>query len=188
VRATLFTLSLLLVTAAPAAADVIDAGPTNPVSALEGTQFSGTLAEFDLDCTGGGDCPDPATMKATIGWGDADRYGMAGTSVGTISRTFSPDGTTATYTVTGSHTYFGISGTLKLTVAVTIGSDVLQFAGDATVADAPITAYVGSWDIPPAGTVNGIIGRFVDPGGPEAGPGVFAARLRVQLRDEPGLG
>jgi hypothetical protein len=44
VRAALLTIALFLLAAGPAAADTIDAGPTDPVSALEGTQWSGSAS------------------------------------------------------------------------------------------------------------------------------------------------
>jgi hypothetical protein len=134
------------------------------VSAVEGTPWSGTVAEFDLDCTGGGECPDASELSARIAWGDNAR-----SSTGAITRTFSPDNSTATYTVSGTHTYMGVSGKSTLTVSVAIFDDVLEFTGDAWVANAPIAASVDSFDIPAWATITGPLLHVADPGGQPLG-------------------
>ena len=137
-----------------------------PVSATEGTQFSGQVATFtDSDTT--------QTHTATINWGDAT------TSVGTVTES------NGSGTVSGTHTYVGDTlnggtgeseGTTTMTVTVTDSSGANNSSGSGTatntVSDPNVAATGGSTFNITEGSAtltNVTVATFTDPGNPSPG-------------------
>src|SRR5262249_38635319 len=97
----------------------------NGISAVEGSSFSGVVANF----TDGNPSAGARDFSATISWGDGT------TSTGTISAN-----NFGGFDVTGSHAYT-IEGDLALSVTITdIGGSTATANGMAAVADAPLSA------------------------------------------------
>ncbi|MGW1169157.1 hypothetical protein [Streptomyces sp. NPDC002550] len=99
-----------------------------PVSAVEGSPFSGPVARFtdsDPNAT-------PAQYTATIDWGDA-----TGVTSGTVVKTG-----TGAFTINGTHTY-AEEGTYHVLATLTNAAQpgfIATIGTDATVSDAPLTA------------------------------------------------
>ncbi len=139
--ATVGTSSTAKVADAPLTANAV------PVSATEGTAFSGTVATF-TDANPNATATD---FQATITWGDGQ------SSTGTVAA--NADGS---FSVTGTYTY-AEEGTYAISVVIADqGGAAAQVAGSATVADAPLTASVVPVNATEGVAFSGTVATFTD--------------------------
>jgi hypothetical protein len=130
-----------------AVADAPLSGTAGPVSAVEGTPFSGVVADFtDAD-------PAAAASEytASIAWGDGQ------TSAGTVA----PDGRGG-FTVSGAHTY-AEEGSYPVSVTLTdAGGASTSASTTAAIADAPLSAAAASVSAVEGTPFSGVVADFTD--------------------------
>lgn len=132
-------------------------------TAVAGTSFTGTVANFTDTFTANG----PADFTATIDWGDAT------TSAGTVT------GGAGSFSVSGTHTY-AASGTFSVTVTLSDDAPGTATAMVTSTADvgpaAGITAFPRTITPTEAVAFNGVVASFTDGRG-GALPGDFTASI-----------
>jgi uncharacterized repeat protein (TIGR01451 family) len=143
-------------------ADIAVSGTAVPVSATEGSAFTGTVATFT----------DPGTplgeplgdYSATISWGDGSPNTAGLIALGPVVNGVQ------TFTVTGTHTYAEEIAN-GYTITVTINHDQLTtpttVTTTATVADPAVVPAGQTFNATEGSAFNGVVATFVDPAGGE---------------------
>ncbi len=126
--------------------------PQTPVSAVEGSNFSGEVAGFtNTDVS-----TSPSSYTATIDWGDG-----SATTAGTIAAVSATPGS---FTVGGSHQY-AEAGSYTVKVTVTGGDDATTSANNqstATISEATITVTAGTITATTGTPFSGQVATFTD--------------------------
>jgi hypothetical protein len=138
-----------------------------PVSATEGSGFSGEAASF----TNTDHSTTPSSYTATIDWGDGSTP-----SAGNVAAV---SGTPGSFTVSGDHTY-AESGSYTVKVTVAGGDDPTTSAsgsGTASVAEATITVSAGTISATTGTAFSGQVATFAD-GDPLTPASDYAASIQ----------
>jgi hypothetical protein len=145
-------------------ATVVDAAlgaNAGPLTAIEGTGYSGVLATF-IDANPNATAAD---FTATITWGDGH------TSAGTISANAN-----GSFSVTGSNTY-AEEGNYTFTVKISdVGGTTDSISAGVTVGDAALNASAASVSASAGTSFSGVVATFTD-GNPNASSTDFSATI-----------